>query len=406
MTVVQTGGGRASNVEGTSASEAAVLAALREHGPATRAQLVTVTGLSRATVSDVVQLLLRGDHVSEERGKGGTEPGRPAAMVRLNPLWVDVVGLEIGRAHTAAAAADAADTLIGEVARSAPAEASILERTMAALELLDELVAEREVDLSRLRAVAVGTPGPRFTKSTRASTDLALTRTVRERAEVVEVLTKRFGVPVEVDNNTRCTALGEATSGAGAGARDLLYLRVDEGIGGGAVAGGALLEGHWGAAGEFGHVVVDPTGGRCPCGGRGCLELVAAMPALLAATGAADAGALTEGLQSGAYRSEVTRAARAVAQVLAGALASLDSSIVVIGGSVARLPGFLAQVEANLVDLAPSWCLADLSVRPAKDDRTAGARGCLVRARTRLESAPARSPRAIPPPLRRREGRP
>lgn len=368
------------------ASAQAVTGALREHGPTTRAQLTAVTGLSRATVSAVVQSLLRDGRVSEERDGRPAEPGRPAALVRLNPSRIDVVGLEVGRGHVAVAAADAADVLIGEVARSAPAGASVLERTAAALALLDELAAGRGVDLSRVRAVAVGTPGPRFSREVRRSSDLALTRTARERAEVLELLTERFRVPVEVDNNTRCTALGEATSGVAAGARDMLYLRVDEGVGGGVVAGGALLDGHWGTAGEFGHVVVDPGGARCRCGGRGCLELVAAMPALLAATGTSDASDLTDGLQRGAHHAEVARAARAVAQVLAGALAALDSSVVVLGGSVARLPGFLARVEAGLVDLAPSWCLADLSVRGAEDDRTAGARGCLVRARTRLES--------------------
>lgn len=387
------GPGQAVDHDASSVSGEAVRQVLRLDGPATRAQLVTATGLSRATVSAAVQSLLRGGHASEERKDGHTDPGRPAALVRLNPSRADVVGFEIGRGHVAAAAADAADMLIGEVARSSgsscgryPEDMTVLERAGVAVGLLDELAAQRGVDLSRVRAVAVGTPGPLFSRGDHSTSDLALTRTAHERAEVVALLTGRFGVPVEVDNNTRCTALGEATSGVAAGARDMVYLRVDRGVGGGVVAGGALLEGHWGTAGEFGHATVDPAGGRCPCGGRGCLELVAAMPALLAATDEADAGALAEGLQRGAHRAEVQRAARAVAQVLAGALAAVDASVVVLGGSVARLPGFLARVETDLFDLAPSWCLADLSVRGAEDDRTAGARGCLVRARTRLET--------------------
>lgn len=372
-------------------SEAAVARALRDYGPMTRTELASVTGWSRATISTSVQCLLQNAQVSEERGDRPNERGRPATFIRMNPARIDVMGLEIGRAHVAAAAADGADVLVGETAQSVTPDTTIVERTVAALTLLTGLAADREADLSHVRAIAVGTPGPRFSGGTVASSDQALNRIANERSEVVELLTERFGVPVEVGNNTRSTALGEATSGVAAGASDMLYLRVDEGIGGGVVTGGALLEGHWGTAGEFGHVVIDALGTRCPCGGRGCLETVAAMPVLLAATGEPNADTLAESLQNGAGYAEVTRAAAAVAQVLAGTLATVDSSIVVLGGSVARLPGFLTVVKDHVFDLAPSWCLANLSVRVAEDDQTAGARGCLVQARSRLDTAPVRT---------------
>lgn len=367
------------------AGEAAVTQALREHGPLTRTDLAAVTGWSRATVSTTVQALLHEGQVSEERGGNRTDRGRPATVVRIDPTRVDVVGLEIGRGHIAAAAADGADVLTGEAARSVAADTTIVERTAAALDLLAELVTEHRAHLSKVRAIAVGTPGPRFSTSGPQTNDLPLTRIGHERSEVVDLLTERFRVPVDVSNNTRCTALGEATSGVAAGASDMLYLRVDEGIGGGIVAGGTVLEGHWDTAGELGHVVVDPGGRRCACGGRGCLETIAAMPVLLAATGEPDAGTLAENLRRGVDYAEVTRAAWAVAQVLSGALATVDSSIVVLGGGVARLPGFLTLVTDHVFDLAPSWCLADLAIRTAEDDRTAGARGCLVQARARLE---------------------
>lgn len=375
---------------------AEVLSALRDRGPQTRTELLAATGLSRATVSTVLRRLLADGLVSERRPGGGQAPGRPAAVVRLNPARVHVVGLEVGRAHVAAAVADAAGEVGGEVAETVPVAWPVRRRVEASLGLLDRLAVDGDLDLSGMRAIAVGTPGPVFSAPTRLSPDMALSRAVRERSEVAKLLTDRFGVVVEVDNNTRATALGEATSGAAAQAANAVYLRVDAGVGGGIIADGRLLDGRWGAAGELGHVVVDPVGRRCPCGGRGCLELVASAPALLAATGEPDLGQLSLSLARGEHRAALAGAARAVAQVLAGAAAATDPSVIVLGGAVADLPGFLDSVESGLSDFLPSWCSAEISVRRAAGDRTAGARGCLVLARRRLEvaSRPARRLRA------------
>lgn len=365
--------------------EAAVTQALREYGALTRTKLAGVTGWSRATISTTVQSLLRDGQVSEERSDSQTARGRPATLVRMNPVRADVLGLEIGRGHVAAAAADGADLVIAETARSVSPSTTVLERTTIGLKLLADLAAGGGPHLRHARAIAVGTPGPQFSGNAPHSTDAALTQPADERAQVVALLSERLNIPVGISNNTRCTALGEATSGVAGGARDMLYLRVDEGIGGGVVADGAILEGHWGTAGEFGHVTIDSNGKRCACGGRGCLETIAAMPVLLATTGEPDAQTLTDNLQHGAVYPEVNRAASSVAQVLAGALATVDSSIIVLGGSVALLPGFLAMVKDYVFDLAPSWCRQNLSIRAAEDDRTAGARGCLVQARSKLD---------------------
>jgi predicted NBD/HSP70 family sugar kinase len=110
---------------------------------------------------------------------------------------------------------------------------------------------------------------------------------------------------------------------------------------------------------------------------------VACLPALPAATGSADLTALTDRLRAGdpGAAAALDRAAGAAGQALAGVLAVLDVSIVVVGGRVAQLPGFLDRLEDVLRDVAPSWCVAELTVRLAQDDRTAGARGALVHAR-------------------------
>ncbi len=84
-----------------------------------------------------------------------------------------------------------------------------------------------------------------------------------------------LGRPALVENDANAVALGEYRYGAGRGARDLVYITVSTGIGGGVILGGRLWRGSHGAAGEVGHMVVRPGGPLCTCGNRGCLEALA-----------------------------------------------------------------------------------------------------------------------------------
>jgi len=85
-------------------------------------------------------------------------------------------------------------------------------------------------------------------------------------------LEARLDLPVRVDNDATCAAWGERQVGAAQGWHDVILVTLGTGIGGGIVAGGALLRGANGFAGEIGHMVVDPDGPPCPCGQRGCWE--------------------------------------------------------------------------------------------------------------------------------------
>lgn len=96
------------------------------------------------------------------------------------------------------------------------------------------------------------------------------------------ILTQTFGAPSAVDNDANVAALGEHRYGAGRGLRDLMYLTVSTGVGGGWVLDGRPWRGHEGMAGEIGHMVVDPRGPVCLCGKRGCVERLASGPYMAA----------------------------------------------------------------------------------------------------------------------------
>ena len=87
---------------------------------------------------------------------------------------------------------------------------------------------------------------------------------------------RECGLPVFIDNDANCAALGEMWKGSGNGARDLIFVTLGTGVGGGVIVGGKLVRGVNGAAGEIGHITSVPEGGYpCNCGKNGCLETIA-----------------------------------------------------------------------------------------------------------------------------------
>jgi glucokinase len=134
------------------------------------------------------------------------------------------------------------------------------------------------------------------------------------------------GFPTFVDNDAKALALGEGWFGAATGRRDYIAMVVSTGIGGGVVLNGCLLEGRLGNAGHIGHVVVEPAGRPCACGGRGCLEAEASGTALAAITGRPAELAPPE---------LVERTGTLVGRAVASVVNLLDLPLAVVSGSVA-----------------------------------------------------------------------
>jgi glucokinase len=134
------------------------------------------------------------------------------------------------------------------------------------------------------------------------------------------------GLPTWVDNDAKALALAEGWCGAARGERHFIGMVVSTGVGGGLVVDGELLDGASGNAGHIGHVIVEPAGRPCACGGRGCLEAEASGLAIEAVTGrpARDADAAT-----------IERAGRLVGRAVASAVALLDVRLAAVAGSVA-----------------------------------------------------------------------
>ncbi|QDE93022.1 glucokinase [Myxococcus xanthus] len=185
------------------------------------------------------------------------------------------------------------------------------------------------------------------------------------------LLTDRLGQPVRVVNDLAAAAWGEFHAGAGRGSQDMLVVFVGSGVGSAIIAGGRLVDGGGGVAGELGHIKVVPGGRRCGCGELGCLEayagghnLIAQTRELLASGGAPEVARLTGGdparitpvtLEQAAEAGDVAagevyeRAARFLALSVANQVTMLNPARLVLGGGVLRhCPGLRRRVEEGV----------------------------------------------------------
>ncbi|HXW80253.1 MAG TPA: ROK family protein [Acidimicrobiales bacterium] len=171
-------------------------------------------------------------------------------------------------------------------------------------------------------------------------------------------LEERYGLPTFLDLDTKALALAEGWQGRAKGKSNYLAMVVSTGIGGGLVLDGRLVEGRSGNAGHVGHVIVEPEGRPCSCGGRGCLEAEASGWAIAAITGRP---------ASEASPDVVDRTGRLVGRALASVANLCDLDLVVVAGSVAfgfGAPFFDAASKALRADAMQSYA-RDAQVLPA-----------------------------------------
>jgi glucokinase len=208
-------------------------------------------------------------------------------------------------------------------------------------ELVQSLADEaRQLSHGKLSGVGVGCGGPmRWPQGVVAPLNIPAWRNgFPLRDELARLFPQ---LPVRLHNDAIALAAGEHWRGAGQGIDAMLAMVVSTGVGGGLVLGGRLFDGPTGNAGHIGHVVVDPAGPPCPCGGRGCLEAVARGPATVAwareqGSSARDGRELAAAAREGdeIARAAFGRAGRAVGIAVAGAVALLDLDLIAIGGGL------------------------------------------------------------------------
>ncbi|MEU9299672.1 ROK family transcriptional regulator [Streptomyces sp. NPDC048269] len=315
-----------------------VVRAVRLAGSLTQAEIARATGLSAATVSNIVRELKDGGTVEVTDTSAG---GRRARSVSLSGDAGIVIGVDFGHTHLRVAVGNLAHQVLAEEAEPLDVDASWVEGFDRAEALVGRLIAGIGVSLDKAIGVGLGVPGPIDVESGTLGSTAILPgwAGINPRQE----LSQRLGVPVYVDNDANLGALGELVWGSGRGVKDLAYIKVASGVGAGLVINGQIYRGPGGTAGEIGHITLDESGPVCRCGNRGCLETFAAARYVLPLLQGSHGPELTmervvELAREGdpGCRRVITDVGRHIGSGVASLCNLLNPSRVVLGGSLAE----------------------------------------------------------------------
>jgi predicted NBD/HSP70 family sugar kinase len=365
--------------------------------PVSRADVAAATGLTRSTVSSLVEVLVAADLVAEvgpER-RAGAGAGRPGIGLVPSRRRVAGLGLELNVDYVAACVVD----LAGEVRHREVVPRDL--RGLAPVQAVGELaslaraaVDGAERDGLTLIGAAAALPGLVHAPDglLRLAPNLGWhdvdVRGLLSREDALAPLAGRGALVV--DNEANLAALGELDDARRRadveGSRDsFLYVSGEIGVGAGIVLDGVIFRGSHGWGGEIGHLPVGPDGPACRCGSRGCLEQYAGREAILRSAGQESLADLVVAAADGQERAldALTESGRALGVAVSSVVNVVDVSTVVLGGLYAELaPWLTPAVEVEIAGrvLAHAWSPVTIRVCSLGGDAAIlGAAGSVVR---------------------------
>jgi predicted NBD/HSP70 family sugar kinase len=363
-----------------------VLEALRDQGAMTQVEIAGFTGLSPATVSNMVKEL-------DTSGAVELEPsirnGRRAVLVSLATGSTLIAGIAFGDRDVRVALGTGPRDIIGRQRMPLPADHAADEGMDRASRLLLDLVEKAGKTMADVRAVGVGIPAPVDSVSGQVGSESILPGW--RGVAVAREMEGRIQAPVTVDNTSNLAALGELRCGVLQGVQHAVYIKLSYGVGAGLILDGDVFRGAAGTAGEIGHLTIDENGPVCRCGNRGCLETY------IGARGLLDALASSHGPLS--LRDVITRAldgdpgcrrvledaGRHLGVAVAGLVNLLNPEVVVLGGQLSKVGSIIiSPMRASLERCAIPSAVASVVVREGELDTDADVVGALVSATTLL----------------------
>lgn len=253
-----------------------VLNVIRDKGPLSRADVSRRTKLTRSTVSSIVSYLTKKNLV-RETGLSSSGVGRRGILLELNPKAYYVVGIDLGTLNTIAAVVDLEGKIVERVEHPTNGEKNrddVIERVKAAIH---EVISASNLNLQKIAGIGLAVPGLVASKK---GMILFIPNFGWKDTPLREILEEEFHTPIFIDNNANAMALSEAQFGIGRGVKNFICINIGIGIGSGVIINREIYRGETECTGEIGHTTVDYNGPKCNCGNNGCLEVMAAGPAI------------------------------------------------------------------------------------------------------------------------------
>jgi len=379
--------------------EIQILQLLRHRPFFSRAEIVEATGFSRNRVTQILGTLQR-QNLIVPNNVGDSTGGRPPMLLSFNKEAHYVVGVDFG----ATACRIGISNLAGEplAIHEEALEVKLGPEPVLgrALEIIRCLLRQQGLSSQTIQGIGVGVPGPVEFRTGQPISPPIMPGW--DGFRVADFFRGDFTCPVFVDNDVNVMALGEHWAGEGRGVNNFIFIKIATGIGAGIICNGHIYRGEQGCAGDVGHIMADTSGPRCNCGNIGCLEAVAAAPAMVrAAVAAAQEGRspVLAGLlvaQGQLTAVDVGRAAvqgdqsaidimrqsgRRIGQVLAGLVNFYNPCLIVIGGGVSRVGHLLlASIRETVYNRSLSLSTRNLSIVTSALGNQAGVIGCSMMA--------------------------
>lgn len=365
----------------TDINRSAILAHLGAQGPASRADLARMLGVSPAQVTQLSRELIA-DGLVQELENSPSQGGRPGRLLGVVSTAIRAIGVKVVVDHVAFVEVG----VDGAVTRSGAEPFDALSN-MAITNLI--AILRRFIDGGSdtpLLGIGVGIPG---TVNEQDAGVVDSTQLGWNQIPLGAALRQAFALPVVIDNNVNALSMAERLFGLGRNYQNFLVVTVGTGVGGGIVAGGAVLRGSAGGAGDLGHIPVSTDGPVCQCGNRGCLEAFIGEQTLVREAREqniigehAGIQALKKAADSGdeAAQKIFGQAGEYLGRALAGAVNILDPEVVVLLGEGAAAwshwsYGFEPAFRGSLV---PGKRGVSVVVEPWQDDGWAQGAAALV----------------------------
>jgi glucokinase-like ROK family protein len=258
-------------------NRAAILQLIRERGPISRVALARLSHLTPATAFSIVEELVDLGLV-QESGVGNSAGGRKPKLFKFNPNAFAAVGVDLRANRLIAVVTDLDARPLAKVVHTYRGEIDGLKGAQLIREVMQEVVQNSGMPAETLVGLGVSVPGMIDTANGLVVKAVNLGW---ERVPLRALLNEHLNLPIHVLDVSAALAVGETYFGAGRGARNLICINVGSGIGSSIVIAERLYWGADGVAGEIGHMTVDEDGPQCRCGNYGCLERLAAGPAIV-----------------------------------------------------------------------------------------------------------------------------
>lgn len=382
-----------------SSAEMEVIRALRRQGSISRTDVANITGWSKAKATQEIRSLIEQGYLVE-KGEGASKGGRKPRLLYINNELGYIAGVDIGATSVDLALADVCGKILQR--RSEPADVRQLPEIVfgRCVELLWEMAAAQGCKPEQVLGIGVGVPGPvDFTRGVLVAPPLMPDW---ENFLIRDYFKKTFSTAfVAVDNDVNIMALGEQRYGAGVNIDHFIFVKVGTGIGAGIISNGKIHRGNDGSAGDIGHICVDKQGPLCRCGNSGCLEAMAAGPAIVERAMKAAQNRTSPILSqmresnNGILRAEDVNAAiregdeaaleiirssgQMIGDVLAGLVNFFNPSHIFIGGGIANFGNhLLVAIRRTVLRQSLPLATTHLSINFSRAGAEAGVNGALA----------------------------